>query len=114
MGRQRPKGRAAAALLCAAACAAASPAIAHPHVFVGTFDQFVGDGDGHLTAIRTAWKFDELLSSSVLVDFDADRDGKLEPAELQKVAGTILGSSREHGYFTFLKQAGVPVAMICP
>ncbi len=76
--------------------------------------QFTGDGHGDLTAVRTAWVFDEVFSSSLLFDFDENADGKLEDDELKKVAGTVLGSAKEYHFFTFLKDAGVPVALSAP
>ncbi|WP_176222905.1 DUF1007 family protein [Aurantimonas sp. 22II-16-19i] len=103
--RSRPSLRA----LIAAACTGffAVPASAHPHVFVTASVQFVGNDSDHLTAIRTAWVFDEVFSSSLLFDFDANGDGTLDEGELNAVAGTVLGSAKEYDFFTFLKSAGV-------
>ena len=91
-----------------------APAFAHPHVFVTASVQFVGDGKGDLTAVRTAWVFDEVFSSSLLFDFDENADGKLEDDELKKVASTVLGSAKEYQFFTFLKSSGAPLGLEAP
>lgn len=87
---------------------------AHPHVFVDTFDQIVGDGHGHLSAIRTAWKFDALFSSSLLFDFDLNGNGSLDPQELSKVGATILGSAKDYKFFTNLEADGRRIALTAP
>ncbi|WP_167591747.1 DUF1007 family protein [Jiella endophytica] len=90
------------------------PAAAHPHVFVTASVQFVGDENGDLAAIRSGWVFDEMFSSSLLFDFDENADGKLDEEELNAVAGTVLGSAKDYQFFTFLKEAGVPVELSPP
>ena len=104
--RRRSRPSLCALVALAAAVLSTVPAAAHPHVFVTASVQFVGDDSDHLTAIRTAWVFDELFSSSLLFDFDANGDGTLDDDELNAVAGTVLGSAKEYDFFTVLKSAG--------
>ncbi|MEN3792243.1 DUF1007 family protein [Fulvimarina sp. MAC3] len=104
----------AGALLMACAAFAPATASAHPHVFVTTSVQFVGDGKGDLTAIRTGWVFDELFSASLLMDFDENADGRLDESELKTIAGTVLGSARDYDFFTFLKQGRASLALSPP
>lgn len=92
----------------------AAPATAHPHVFVTATVQFVGDGKDKLNLVRTGWVFDEMFSSSLLMDFDANANNKLEPAELTEIGQTVLGSAKDYNFFTFLKDAGRPVALTAP
>ena len=77
---------------------------AYPHVFVETFDQIVGNGHGHLSAIRTAWKFDALFFSSLLFDFDRNGNGDLNPEELSKFGATILGSAKDYKFSPISKR----------
>lgn len=79
--------RAPALALCLAL--AAAPAGAHPHVFVDAGFDLIFDAEGRLTAIRTAWVYDEFFSLLVIEDggHDADRDGAISAAELDGLRG---------------------------
>ena len=62
------------------ACAAAAPALAHPHVFIDGGVDFVMDPGGDLVALRVTWIYDPLASLFLLEDLgitgldDADLD----------------------------------------
>ncbi|WP_157944586.1 DUF1007 family protein [Mangrovicella endophytica] len=92
----------------------AGPAAAHPHVFVTASVQFVGDGKGDLTAVRSGWVFDEMFSSSLLMDFDRNADGTLDEKELEAIGATVLHSAAAYNYFTVLKDEGKPIALAAP
>ena len=81
---------------------ASGGAEAHPHVFADSKMEIVGTADGKLSAIRNIWRFDELFSSSVVVDFDKNGNGKLDPDELEAVGKTVLGSIAEWEFYTFV------------
>lgn len=85
-----------------ALCAIGGQAEAHPHVFVDAKMEIVGGPDGTLGSIRNIWRFDELFSSSVLFDFDKNKNGELDPDELDEVGKTVLGSIAEWSYYTFV------------
>ena len=80
-----------------------APASAHPHVFIDAHVEIVGDEAAHFVALRNVWRFDELFSSSVVVDFDSNANGTLDGAELDAVAETIRGSIAEWGFYTFVE-----------
>ena len=68
----------------ALAVAAASPAAAHPHVWIdATVDlKFV---DGRVDAIAMRWTFDDLFSDFVLNEYDRDGDGAFDAEETKAV-----------------------------
>lgn len=80
-----------------------APALAHPHVFIDAHVEIVGDEAAHFVALRNVWRFDELFSSSVVVDFDSNANGTLDADELEQVAETIRGSIAEWGFYTFVE-----------
>ncbi len=82
--------------------AATGGAEAHPHVFVDSRMEIVGDAKGMLTSVRNIWRFDELFSSSVVVDFDKNGNGKLDDDEVQAVAATVKQSIAEWEFYTFV------------
>ncbi|RFC65412.1 DUF1007 family protein [Fulvimarina endophytica] len=93
-------------ILAALGLSIAGPALAHPHVFIESHVELVGDETGHLKAIRNVWRMDELFSSSVVVDFDNNANGTLDPAELDAIGETIKTSIAEWGYYTFAELGG--------
>ncbi|WP_181706549.1 DUF1007 family protein [Chthonobacter rhizosphaerae] len=88
-----------------AACsiiAVASPAGAHPHVFVDAKAEMVFDASGKVTAIRNVWRFDDAYSAFASQGLDADGDGKLSVEELKPLADVNVESLKDFAYFTFL------------
>ena len=76
--------RAAAAFL-----ALATPASAHPHMFVDTGLEAIFDGAGRLAAVRITWIYDELTTLMSVTDgrYDRDGDGALSAEEMQPLQG---------------------------
>ncbi len=89
-------------ILIFAALLAACPQVAraHPHVFVEANVEIARDASGSVTEIRHVWRFDELFSSTVLLDYDGNGDGELDTAELDEVSKTVTESLGEYDYYT--------------
>jgi ABC-type uncharacterized transport system substrate-binding protein len=87
IGGSRVLGGLAAAAV--AALGLASPALAHPHIFIDAAVHPVFDTDGKLAAVRVVWRYDELYSLLVLEDMglDQDYDGVLTEAEIAALDG---------------------------
>ena len=64
----------------------ASPALAHPHVWVTAKAEVVFAPDGKVTGVRHHWTFDEAYTAYVTQGLDKNNDGKLSPEELQELA----------------------------
>ncbi|MBC2772196.1 DUF1007 family protein [Rhizobium sp. AQ_MP] len=90
----------------AAVVASATPALSHPHIFAEARVEIVAGDDGMLKELRNVWRFDDIFSSSVLMDFDKNTDLKLDHAELNEIANTIRDSLGDYGYFTFITKDG--------
>ncbi len=84
----------------------ASPALSHPHIFAEARVEIVATDDGMLKELRNVWRFDDIFSSSVLMDFDKNSDLKLTPEELTEIANTIRDSLGDYSYFTFITKDG--------
>lgn len=82
----------------------ASPALAHPHVFVSVRTTVVLAGDGTIAELRHAWTFDEPFSAYATTGMDTNKDGKLDRAELQDLAKVNVESLGEHAFFSFLRK----------
>ncbi len=74
--------------------------LAHPHVFVTAAIELERNDAGKFTVIHHTWKFDELFSSTVMLDFDTNGDGNLDETELMDVGNTIKENIAEYDFFT--------------
>lgn len=101
-------------LLAAAATAIPLPALAHPHVFAEASLQVTVAPDGTVRQLGHVWRFDDLFSSTVLFEFDMNKDLELDEAELEEVAGVVHGSLAEFDYFQFVTADGKEVRMKPP
>ena len=98
----------------AAFLASTVPAFVHPHVFAeARLDVMLGP-DKSVKSLRHLWRFDDIFSSTVLMEFDKNADLKLDDAELQEVANTVSASLAEFGYFQLVSDDGKDVAMKPP
>jgi ABC-type uncharacterized transport system substrate-binding protein len=89
-------------------------ALVHPHVFAEARLEVAVDADGGVEALRHVWRFDDLFSSTVLLEFDANADLQLDDAELREVASTVHASLAEFDYFQMVTAHGKDVAMQPP
>jgi ABC-type uncharacterized transport system substrate-binding protein len=92
----------------------ATPALAHPHVWVTARAELLYAPDGKVTGVRHAWTFDKAYSAYVTQGLDADRDGKLTPEELKSLAKENTESLVDFDYFTVVKANGVKQAFAAP
>lgn len=90
------------------------PAGAHPHIFVDASFEAIAGADGNLVELRDTWHFDEVFSSSVLLDFDKNNNSTLDPAELEAVAKTVRTSLAKYNYYTSITVNGKPVPLAMP
>jgi ABC-type uncharacterized transport system substrate-binding protein len=107
---------ATAGMVSAAALSLASVATAnaHPHVFAeARLDLTVGP-DQTVRSLRHLWRFDDLFSSTVLMEFDKNSDLVLDARELDEVALTIDASLAEYNYFQLVTSNGKDVATAPP
>lgn len=83
----------------------ASPALAHPHVFIQVRTLLIVES-GQLTGLHHVWLLDEGWLASQLEAHDKDKDGKLDDAELSAVAAESRGTLDTFKSFTNIRHAG--------
>lgn len=81
-------------------------ALAHPHIFAEARLEVVADEGGTISELRNVWRFDEMFSASVVMDFDKNSNGELDPDELAEVGKTVLESLEEFNYYTTITEDG--------
>jgi len=101
----------AAAIACVAS---ATQALAHPHVFAEASLEVAVDEAGKVAALRHVWRFDDLFSSTVMLEFDANADLVLDNEELEAVGKVIHESLAEFDYFQVVTAGGKTVKMAAP
>ncbi|RWD30222.1 MAG: DUF1007 family protein [Mesorhizobium sp.] len=101
-------------ILGAALLASTAAAGAHPHVFAEAKLDVEVDAGRSVKTLKHLWRFDELFSSTVLMEFDKNADLVLDAKELDAAALTIHASLAEYNYFQMVTVDGKDVAMIPP
>ncbi|MDE2361897.1 MAG: DUF1007 family protein [Hyphomicrobiales bacterium] len=97
----------------AALCLAASPAAAHPHVWIAARATVLFDKDGAITGLRHDWVFDEMYSAFATQGLG--KDGKPPTSEeLAPLAKTNVDSLAEFDYFTFARESGKKLEFAAP
>jgi len=92
----------------------ALPAVAHPHVFVDARMEVVRDSSGKFAALRQVWRFDELFSATMVLDFDSNGNNTLEGDELEEITTIVKSSIAEYDFYTAIRRDGKPVEFYEP
>ncbi len=89
-------------------------ASAHPHVFAEARLEIETSADGHVIELRNVWRFDEVFSSSVILDFDENSDLVLDPAELANISEMVTQSLAEFDYYVSITANGKDMGISLP
>lgn len=91
----------------------ATAANTHPHVWAEARMEVVIEDDA-VTALRHVWRFDDIFSATVILEFDANTDNTLDADELEEVGRVIRESTAEFGYFQDVTMGGKAAPMMPP
>jgi ABC-type uncharacterized transport system substrate-binding protein len=98
----------------AAILASTGPASVHPHVFAEARLEVDINPDQTVKSLKHLWRFDDVFSSTVLMEFDQNSDLKLDDSELEQVSQTIFTSLADYKYFQLVTHDGKDVEMKAP
>ncbi|PZF78858.1 hypothetical protein DK847_03445 [Aestuariivirga litoralis] len=110
----RTARRAALAALAFASAAAATPASAHPHVWIQMQSGVVFNDQGQIAAVKLAWTFDDGYASLALDGLDKNGNGTYEPEELEPLTRENLESLKDYDFFTHVRLNGKAQALGAP
>ncbi len=86
---------------------------AHPHIFMkGSAIIFI---DGRIfKGIQVTWIFDNMFSSSVIEDYDRNKDRFFDKKETLRVKDEAFSNLKQYNYFCFIKLNGkkIPIKRI--
>lgn len=80
----------------------ALPLSAHPHVFIDA-EVNVETRQGRITALESQWVFDEMFSAMVLMDYDTNRNGRIDAGEITALRKDYFDYLGKSSFFTFVK-----------
>ena len=83
----------------------ATPARAHPHVWVTTQTTVLYE-NGTIVGLRHKWSFDDFYTSMALQGLDINNDGVYDRSELAELAKVNIDGLKEFDYFTIVKLGG--------
>jgi ABC-type uncharacterized transport system substrate-binding protein len=86
--------------------AAASPADAHPHVWVTMVEELLYAPDGSVTGVRHAWTFDDMFSTFATQGLPQKKPGEFSREELAPLAKVNVESLKDYAYFTYARVDG--------
>jgi ABC-type uncharacterized transport system substrate-binding protein len=97
-------------------CLAASPVLAHPHVWIETGIEVILNDRNEATGVRISWTYDDLYSLYVVGDLglDPDWDGKLTPDEEARLSGFDMKWDPDFPGDTYALMGDAPLALSRP
>ena len=93
-------------LLGGALASSASPAEAHPHVWITATSELIYAPDGALSSVRHAWTFDDMYSSFAVQGLESTTKGVFSREELAPLAQTNAEALKEFHFFTYATADG--------
>jgi ABC-type uncharacterized transport system substrate-binding protein len=106
MARTGPLAGALAVALLSGALA--TPAQAHPHVWI-TYETTVIYEKGTFVGVRHKWSFDEFYTAMAIEGLDKNKDGVYDRDELAELAKVNIDGLKDFSFFTFPALAGTEI-----
>jgi len=76
-------------------------AAAHPHIFIENSVKVMFDASG-MTGVRLHWVFDEMFSSTMIAEYDRNKNGSFEPKELAALRKGAFANLKNYHYFAYI------------
>jgi ABC-type uncharacterized transport system substrate-binding protein len=92
----------------------ATPALAHPHVWVTMNTYLVYAPDGSVTGVRHEWAFDDMFSAFATQGLQGKVKGQFSREELAPLAKVNVESLKEYDYFTYATADGKKAPLTDP
>jgi ABC-type uncharacterized transport system substrate-binding protein len=84
----------------------ATPARAHPHVWIEMQSDVVFTDDGLIKGVNLEWTFDDAYTQMALDGLDADGDGLFSQTELSPLTKENIASLKDYGFFIVMRANG--------
>ena len=77
-------------------------AFAHPHVYAD-IDLHIQTKNNQIQGINIAWKYDDMTSQILLMDYDTNKDGKFDKKESLFFKNQVFDTLKPYEYYTHIK-----------
>ncbi|MCR1816016.1 DUF1007 family protein [Aliarcobacter butzleri] len=84
---------------------------AHPHTFIDIFPK-IYNKENIITSISMMWKFDEMTSELLLMEFDENGNGKIDEEEQKYIKENYFDSLKDYKFYTYLFIDKKPIPII--
>ena len=101
------------ALILFATSMAATPALAHPHMWV-TYEMTVDYDKGTVMGVDHVWTFDDAYTTMALEGLDKNNDGKYDQSELADLLKVNMDGLKDFNYFTVAKLGSAELSFSPP
>ncbi len=81
------------------------PLWAHPHMFIDSQVTAVFNQD-ELQGFWVEWRFDQMFTASIRMDYDRNRDGDFNDREVQMIEENAFRNLENYNYFTSIYRDG--------
>lgn len=83
---------------------------AHPHIWIDV-EVHPQMSENRLNSLRIIWAFDEMYSSSYLIDFDTDNSRSFDVSESAQIYDLAFKHLIQNNYFTYVQVNGQPLTI---
>ena len=75
---------------------------AHPHTFIDVYSK-INHKKNIITSINIEWKFDEMTSQLLLMEFDSNMDGRIDSEENEFIFINYFEPLENYGFYTDIR-----------
>ncbi len=79
------------------------PVFSHPHTFIDTIIECEFNEAG-LSGFWINWSFDSMFTSSIIMDYDLDRDGAFSEKEIDDIEENAFSNLVNYNYFIWITE----------
>jgi len=91
--------------------AIATPAVAHPHIFIDATAKVLFNDAGEVIGIENSWTFDEAFSAWQTAELDVNGDGKTSSEEMADLAKENILGLAEYDFYTYAGEGSSTLPM---
>jgi len=77
---------------------------AHPHIFIDIYPK-INIQDTKATSLSLEWKFDQMTSSVLIMDYDKNKDNKFSKSEIALIKRNTMKLFKEHNFYLKIRES---------
>lgn len=81
---------------------------AHPHTFIDLYPKVIHKNNT-ITSLHMTWKFDEMTSQMLVMEFDQNGNGKIDKEENKYIKENYFDPLKDYGFYTYVVKRSTEV-----